>query len=113
MLSALAMLVAATGAVPALLLASLLLGIGYGPSPPAGSRILAATTPSGHHLAARDMTGRAMAAKGWAEMPLQHQGKDPVGAVWGASLLANPVVSTALALRGMARTRMPSSAGCP
>jgi MFS family permease len=47
-LSALAMLVAATGFAPALLLASLLLGIGYGPSPPAGSRILAATAPPGH-----------------------------------------------------------------
>lgn len=42
------MLLAAVGAVPALLLASLLLGIGYGPSPPAGSRILAATAPPGH-----------------------------------------------------------------
>jgi hypothetical protein len=47
-LSALAMLVAATGLAPALLLASLLLGIGYGPSPPAGGRILAATAPPGH-----------------------------------------------------------------
>ncbi|MBX9595689.1 MAG: MFS transporter, partial [Roseomonas sp.] len=37
-LSAIAMLVAATGSAPALVLASLLLGIGYGPSPPAGSR---------------------------------------------------------------------------
>ena len=47
-LSAVAMLVAATGSAPALVLASLLLGIGYGPSPPAGSRILAATAPPGH-----------------------------------------------------------------
>lgn len=47
-LSALAMLVAALGTVPALLLASVLLGIGYGPSPPAGSQILAATAPPGH-----------------------------------------------------------------
>jgi MFS family permease len=47
-LSAFAMLVAATGFAPALVLASLLLGIGYGPSPPAGSRILAATAPPGH-----------------------------------------------------------------
>lgn len=47
-LSALAMLVAAMGTTPALVLASLLLGIGYGPSPPAGSRILAATAPPEH-----------------------------------------------------------------
>ena len=42
------MLLAAVGTLPALLLASLLLGIGYGPSPPAGSRILAATAPPRH-----------------------------------------------------------------
>ncbi len=47
-ISAIAMLVAAQGSAPALVLASLLLGIGYGPSPPAGSRILAATAPPGH-----------------------------------------------------------------
>ena len=47
-LQAVGMLLAAAGTLPALLLASLLLGIGYGPSPPAGSRILAATAPPGH-----------------------------------------------------------------
>jgi MFS family permease len=46
--AALGMLVAAQGSAPALVVASLLLGIGYGPSPPAGSRILAATAPPGH-----------------------------------------------------------------
>lgn len=46
--SALAMLIAGLGTPAALLLASLLLGIGYGPSPPAGSRILAATAPPRH-----------------------------------------------------------------
>lgn len=45
---ALAMLAAGMGSVAALGLASLLLGIGYGPSPPAGSRILAATAPKEH-----------------------------------------------------------------
>lgn len=45
---ALAMLAAGMGSIAALGLASLLLGIGYGPSPPAGSRILAATAPKGH-----------------------------------------------------------------
>ncbi|MBN8889916.1 MAG: hypothetical protein BGP12_11035 [Rhodospirillales bacterium 70-18] len=42
------MLVAASGLWPALVVAALLLGIGYGPTPPAGSRILAATAPAGH-----------------------------------------------------------------
>ncbi len=44
----LAMLIAASGWWPALVLAALLLGIGYGPTPPAGSRILAATAPPAH-----------------------------------------------------------------
>lgn len=43
-----AMAVAALGWWPALLLSSVLLGIGYGPTPPAGSRILAATAPPQH-----------------------------------------------------------------
>jgi MFS family permease len=34
--------------VPALAFAALMLGVGYGPSPPAGSRILAATAPPRH-----------------------------------------------------------------
>jgi MFS family permease len=46
--SALGLLIATLGTLPALLLASLLLGMGYGPSAPAGSRILAATAPKGH-----------------------------------------------------------------
>ncbi len=46
--SGLGLVAAALGGVPALVVASLLLGIGYGPSPPAGSRILAATAPAGH-----------------------------------------------------------------
>ncbi len=44
----LAMAVAALGWWPALLVSALLLGIGYGPMPPAGSRILAATAPIQH-----------------------------------------------------------------
>lgn len=40
--------VAASGWWPALLLSGLVMGIGYGPSPPAGSRILAATAPPRH-----------------------------------------------------------------
>ena len=44
----LAMLIAASGWWPGLVLAAVLLGIGYGPTPPAGSRILAATAPPRH-----------------------------------------------------------------
>ncbi|MBW6399576.1 MFS transporter [Roseomonas sp. HJA6] len=47
-LSATALLAAGFGTVAALGFAALLLGIGYGPSPPAGSRILAATAPKEH-----------------------------------------------------------------
>lgn len=47
-LCAAALLTAGFGTVAALGFAALLLGIGYGPSPPAGSRILAATAPKQH-----------------------------------------------------------------
>ncbi|MCI0756751.1 MFS transporter [Teichococcus vastitatis] len=47
-LSGLAIGLAALGWAPVLVLAALLLGIGYGPTPPAGSRILAATAPPEH-----------------------------------------------------------------
>jgi MFS family permease len=47
-LAAAGMLAVAVGSVPALVVAALTLGIGYGPMPPAGSRILAATAPPGH-----------------------------------------------------------------
>ncbi|WP_158515197.1 MFS transporter [Bordetella sp. H567] len=39
---------AATGYWPLLIVGAILMGIGYGPSPPAGSRILAATAPPRH-----------------------------------------------------------------
>jgi len=42
------LLMVATGWWPALVFAAVLMGMGYGPSPPAGSRILAATAPPGH-----------------------------------------------------------------
>jgi len=47
-LSVAALLIAASGLWPALILAALMLGVGYGPTPPAGSSILAATAPVGH-----------------------------------------------------------------
>ncbi|HYF06795.1 MAG TPA: MFS transporter [Acetobacteraceae bacterium] len=47
-MGAVAMALAGLGTLSALILASFALGIGYGPCPPAGSRILAATAPKGH-----------------------------------------------------------------
>ncbi|WP_376089870.1 MFS transporter [Roseomonas sp. CCTCC AB2023176] len=47
-ISALGLGVAALGGTPALVAASILLGVGYGPSNPAGARILAATAPARH-----------------------------------------------------------------
>lgn len=41
------LLLAGFGVLPALMVSALLIGIGYGPSAPAGSRILAATAPKG------------------------------------------------------------------
>jgi MFS family permease len=46
--SAIALVLAASGWWPVLLVSALMLGVGYGPTPPAGSRILAATAPPAH-----------------------------------------------------------------
>jgi MFS family permease len=46
--SAIALVLAASGWWPVLLVSALMLGVGYGPTPPAGSRILAATAPPRH-----------------------------------------------------------------
>ena len=40
--------IAATGWWPLLVIAAIMMGFGYGPSPPAGNRILAATVPARH-----------------------------------------------------------------
>ncbi len=42
------LVVAATGWWPLLVIAAIMMGLGYGPSPPAGNRILAATVPARH-----------------------------------------------------------------
>jgi len=47
-LAALSLLLATSGLWAGLLACALLLGVGYGPTPPAGSRILAATAPPRH-----------------------------------------------------------------
>jgi MFS family permease len=46
--AAAALALAALGGVAALIVAAFLIGLGYGPTPPAGSRILAATAPPSH-----------------------------------------------------------------
>ena len=48
LLGAASLAICASGWWPALMGAALLLGVGYGPTPPAGSRILAATVPARH-----------------------------------------------------------------
>lgn len=48
LLGAASLAISASGWWPALVAAALLLGVGYGPTPPAGSRILAATVPTRH-----------------------------------------------------------------
>ncbi|TPG46359.1 MFS transporter [Roseomonas nepalensis] len=47
-LGAAGMALASLGGTPALAAAAVLIGLGYGPTPPAGSRILAATAPPSH-----------------------------------------------------------------
>ena len=47
-IAAVALVLAASGWWPMLVVSALMLGIGYGPTPPAGSRILAATSPPAH-----------------------------------------------------------------
>jgi MFS family permease len=47
-ISAVALVLAASGWWPMLVVSALMLGVGYGPTPPAGSRILAATAPPRH-----------------------------------------------------------------
>lgn len=48
LLGAVSLAFCASGSWPVLVAAALLLGVGYGPTPPAGSRILAATVPAQH-----------------------------------------------------------------
>lgn len=93
-LAAAGLLVAGLGTLPALMVASLLLGLGYGPTPPAGSRILAATAPAGHRTLifsvkqAGAPLGGALA--GLVAAPVA------VAAGWGAALLV-AVATAALA----------------
>lgn len=95
LVSSTALLIASLGVLPALMLCSLLLGIGYGPTPPAGSRILAATAPKEHRTLifsvkqAGAPLGGAMA--GLIAAPIAaHAG-------WGTALLVSVAVSLSAA----------------
>ncbi|MCO6418495.1 MFS transporter [Siccirubricoccus sp. KC 17139] len=89
----------------ALLAASLLLGIGYGPTPPAGSRILAATVPPRHRTLIFSVK-QAGAPLGGSLAGLLAA---PVAAAWGwlaAVLLAAAVAAVALLAIQPVRARL-------
>jgi MFS family permease len=96
LLSALAMALAGLGSLPALLAGSLLLGISYGPTPPAGSRILAATAPKAHRtlIFSAKQAGAPLGAAlaGLMLAPLAER----FG--WGAALLLGAVLAVLAAV---------------
>jgi MFS family permease len=80
-LASVGLLVAASGWWPALVFAALVMGMGYGPSPPAGSRILAATAPPRHRTLIFSIKQAGAPAGGaFAGMILA-----PAAAAWGWS----------------------------
>ncbi len=104
-LAASALAVAATGWWPALIMAALLMGVGYGPSPPAGSRILAATAPPRHRtLIFSIKQAGAPAGAAFAGLTLA-----PAAATWGwpSALVISIVVGfTAALIINPVRTRL-------
>ncbi|MBO1073806.1 MFS transporter [Roseomonas marmotae] len=99
------LVVAASGWWPLLLLGALLMGVGYGPSPPAGSRILAASAPPGHRTLIFSIK-QAGAPAGGALAGLLVA---PVAAQWGwaAGLLVPVAVGlAATAIIAPARARL-------
>ncbi len=95
MISALGLLLVLLGAWPALLLASLLLGAGYGPSAPAGSRILVATAPPRHRALIFSIKQSGALLGGGAAGLLA-----PLAAGWGgwpAAILLGVAISAAAA----------------
>ncbi len=97
--------VASTGYWPVLVFASLLMGAGYGPSPPAGSRILAATAPPQHRTLIFSIK-QAGAPLGGAMAGLILA---PAAAAWGwpaALLIAMAIGLVAAAIIAPARQRL-------
>lgn len=101
------LLIAASGWWPVLVLAALLMGAGYGPSPPAGSRILSRTAPARHRTLIFSIKQAGAPAGGaFAGLILA-----PAAAAWGwsAALVVSMVVGVAAAIAiSPARLRLDS-----
>jgi MFS family permease len=99
------LLVAASGWWPLLVLAAIVMGIGYGPSPPAGSRILAATAPPQHRTLIFSIKQAGAPAGGaFAGLILA-----PAAAAWGwttALLIAVAIGLVAAAIIAPAREQL-------
>jgi MFS family permease len=99
------LLVAASGRWPLLVLAAIVMGIGYGPSPPAGSRILAATAPPRHRTLIFSIKQAGAPAGGaFAGLILA-----PAAAAWGwttALLIAVAIGLVAAAIIAPAREQL-------
>jgi MFS family permease len=99
------LLLAASGWWPLLVGAALLMGIGYGPSPPAGSRILAATAPAGHRTLIFSVKQAGAPAGG----ALAGLALAPAASAWGwpAAVLVGVAVGVAAGVAiGPARVRL-------
>jgi MFS family permease len=99
--------VAASGWWPLLVFAALLMGVGYGPSPPAGSRILAATAPPQHRTLIFSIKQAGAPAGGaFAGLLLA-----PTAAAWGwpaALVVAMAIGLAAACIIAPARERLDS-----
>ena len=105
MMAVTGLLVASSGWWPALVVAALAMGAGYGPSPPAGSRILAATAPPRHRTLIFSIK-QAGAPAGGALAGLILA---PAAAAWGwtaALFIAMAVGLAAAAIINPARRRL-------
>jgi MFS family permease len=96
LVGAAALLVSATGLLPLVFAAALLMGVGYGPTGPAGSRILQATAPPRHRVLIFSVK-QAGAPAGGALAGLVAA---PVAAAagWQAALLAGAAVAVLAAI---------------
>ncbi|WP_137125756.1 MFS transporter [Roseomonas sp. HF4] len=100
-ISAAGLLALSLGSVPALMLAAILLGIGYGPSPPAGSRILAATAPPAHRTLIFSVKQAGAPMGGMLAGLVTAPGVAAFG--WGTALAlcAATALASAAAIRGL------------
>jgi MFS family permease len=90
---------AATGSWPLLMLGAVCMGIGYGPSPPAGARILSATAPAAHRTLifsikqAGAPAGGAIAGLVLAPVAGHYGWPAALGVAMGLGLVAMAVIS--------------------